>query len=86
MRVRYYGFLANRHRHDKLAWIRRLLGQTEPIHAMPANVGDCVDTQEQELLDSFHLCPECRKGRLRVVAQLPAKPVCFLASWSFDSS
>jgi len=86
MRVRYYGFLANRHRQDKLARIRRLLGQPEPIHAEPADVGECVDTQEQELLDPFELCPHCRKGRLRVVAELPAKPVLFLASWSFDSS
>jgi len=86
MRVRYYGFLANRHRQDKLARIRRLLGQPEPIHAEPADAGEGVDTEGHELLDSFHLCPHCRKGRLRVIAPILVQPVFFLASWSFDSS
>jgi hypothetical protein len=85
MRVRYYGFLANRHRADKLARIRLLLGQQPPIPSEPSDPA-AGDVEEHELPDSNELCPACRKGRLRVIAPLPAKPVLSLGSWSFDSS
>lgn len=87
MRVRYYGFLANRHRQEKLARIRRLLGQPETLDNESSDSVTCVDADEQEpTTDSVDLCPECRKGRLRTIAPLPPKPVLFRDSWSFDSS
>jgi hypothetical protein len=87
MRVRYYGFLANRHRQDKLESIRRLLGQAEPSDTEPSDSLAAVDAEGQETTtDSADLCPECRKGRLRLVAPLTPQPVFFLDSWSFDSS
>ena len=87
MRVRYYGFLANRHRKDKLEQIRRLLGQAEPIDTEPSDSVIGVDAQGQETTtDSGDRCPECRKGRLRLVAPLTPQPVVFLNSWGFDSS
>jgi len=84
MRVRYYGFLANRHRADKLERIRFLLGQ-QPlcVGSGPPAIQPGEDPAEHELLDNSQLCPHCEKGRLRVVAPLPVKP---LPSWSFDSS
>jgi hypothetical protein len=86
VRVRYYGFLANRHRSEKLERIRSLLGQpTSSIHQEPSTASR-HESQELEPLDSNELCPLCKKGRLHVVAPLPAKRVFFHRSWSFDSS
>ncbi|MDX1429120.1 MAG: IS91 family transposase [Rhodothermales bacterium] len=84
MRVRYYGFLANRHRAQKLERIRFLLGQQSlSMRSEPPTVQPGGDLADHELPDTNQLCPHCKKGRLRVVAPLPVK---HLPSWSFDSS
>lgn len=85
MRVRYYGFLANRHRALKLEKIRLLLGQqprstrSEPETLAPGE-------SDHQMVDSNHLCPECKKGRLRIVAPIPATSLPAHLAWSFDSS
>jgi hypothetical protein len=84
VRVRYYGFLANRHRTEKLDQIRFLLGQPPlSMNSEPPTSHPGEDPAEHELADTNELCPHCKKGRLRVVAPLP---VTHLPSWSFDSS
>lgn len=60
MRVRHYGFLANRCRRKKLARIRQALAQPPPE---PAG-----DTMTAEAADPP--CPNCRRGALKVVAVL----------------
>ncbi len=45
MRIRHYGYLANRHRQQKLATCRRLLGAATPT--IPA--GDVKQTEEPAL-------------------------------------
>ncbi len=86
MRVRYYGFLANRHRAEKLQRIRFLLGQ-QPLSnsSEPPTLPVAEDPGEQELPDTSELCPECKKGRLRVVAPIQATME-LPHQWSFDSS
>ena len=72
MRIRHYGFLANRFRQEKLALCRRLLGaSSEPI----------VDHQEDEAkvpmqsdTDASICCPNCGNGVMKIVQEIPATP------------
>jgi hypothetical protein len=61
MRIRHYGFLANRCRKEKLAKIRALLGQTP--HDMA--IDESATTKENDWP-----CPKCRQGRMRVRMEL----------------
>ena len=66
VRIRYYGFLANRHRHEQLARARELLAV--PV-AEPANQTASADSAPQ------HLCPLCRQGRMLLVETFePLRP------------
>jgi len=62
MRIRHYGFLANRCRREKLAKIRQWLSQavTEEV------TDEAAPGRENEWP-----CPECHRGRLRVISELP---------------
>jgi len=75
-RIRYYGFLGNRHRQEKLAQCRKLLGfpGTEPNTAAPEQPEDYRDRCEQLTGISLRQCPVCRQGRMVEVEQLPAVP------------
>jgi hypothetical protein len=75
-RIRYYGFLGNRYRKEKLARCRHLLG-------MPAYEGDepaketVPDYQERyEVLTGVSLrrCPVCHEGCMQVIELLPPNP------------
>jgi hypothetical protein len=69
VRIRHYGLLANRHRREKLARCRELLGTaaagegevTESI-VRPESPGPVTPTRA---------CPNCGAGRLVVIAELP---------------
>ena len=72
MRIRHFGFLANRVREEKLGRVRTLL---EPP-AMPAAIaamigrdgGDRVSIEFDNPEDSAApLCPHCKNGRLRLI-------------------
>ena len=60
MRVRHFGFLANRCRAQRLAQIRAALAAPPPAAAQP----------EQAAPGDGYPCPKCRTGRLRVSAHL----------------
>jgi len=75
MRIRHYGFLANRCRQQKLQQIRIALMQ------QPANQGDneqpsqnrfdhANDRKNEEVLS---LCPECQQGPLLIIGEIAAK-------------
>jgi hypothetical protein len=74
-RIRYYGFLGNRFRQEKLALCRQLLGmapqqvpQTQPVDL------DYQDHHEQLTGISLRICPVCHRGHMVVVEQLkPAR-------------
>jgi len=75
-RIRYYGFLANGHRKDKLTTCRALLGLAEPHRPFIADLDAFLE--KQGIDDS--LCPRCGQGRLRLVyAILPYHdpPACY---------
>lgn len=73
VRIRSYGFLANRRRKKLLALCRSLLAAPPPpvAQALPNPV-----TQ-------FPLCPACRAGRLHIVERTPPR---FSTHFRFDSS
>jgi hypothetical protein len=72
-RIRYYGFLGNRYRQEKLARCRQLLG-------MPACVASTQETKDyrdrSEALTGVSLrqCPVCHEGCMRVIEIWPRGP------------
>jgi hypothetical protein len=72
-RIRYYGFLGNRYRQQKLSLCRRLLGM--PIPAQQINgsspATDHRDRYEELTGHSLHQCPQCRQGQMVIVELLP---------------
>jgi len=68
MRIRHYGFLANRHRQQKLATCRRLLGCDEPADQQ-ADADPCESPPGEPPgeMEPEIRCPVCKTGRMHVV-------------------
>src|SRR6201993_2498207 len=73
-RIRYYGFLANRYREQKLTRCRDLLGM--PAAESPAleTAKDYLERYEELTGSSLWQCPVCRQGRMLVTQVLPRRP------------
>jgi hypothetical protein len=73
VRVRHYGLLANRGRHEKLARSRELLGMAVTPQGETAPVGpDPVAPPGHEAaVTPTRVCPRCGAGRMVVVAGFP---------------
>lgn len=73
VRIRYYGFMANRRRAENLARCRRLLDEQRPAETTP-KVMTADDTSAaaagSTAEDRNHHCPVCRQGRMRLVGLL----------------
>ena len=65
-RIRYYGFLSNRHREEKLERCRQLLGPESADSTTPATEPpkDYRDRYEELTGVSLRLCPVCRRGQM----------------------
>jgi len=75
MRIRHYGYLANRHRQQKLATCRRLLGVLEPATTeTPAEDPNITSPAPACEAESKPRCPACQKGRLRVIETFERRP------------
>ena len=70
-RIRYYGFLGNRHREEKLAVCRRLLGMPVAESAESPPNKDYLDRYEDLTGHSLRQCPRCQRGTMIVVQILP---------------
>jgi hypothetical protein len=74
IRIRHFGFLANRNREESLARCRRLLGASpQPLAseagaAKPASEPTATDVAPPES------CPVCRVGRMVMVEVIPRHP------------
>ncbi len=66
-RIRYFGFLANRHRAQKLATIRQLLGTPCP-HLEASSPPEANVCGSGEAIGE--LCPLCRSGRFQIIATI----------------
>jgi hypothetical protein len=78
-RIRYYGFLGNRYRKEKLACCRRLLGMSPceaPVEKTPK---DYRERYEALTGASLRQCPICHEGCMRVIEilrpSLPNQPI-----------
>lgn len=87
MRIRYYGFLANRNRGENLQRVRQLLSDEPGMNPNEmSGPQPPPGNRPGEPTDPLEICPQCKKGRLVVIAPIgaafdrPRKP------WSFDSS
>jgi putative transposase len=69
-RIRYYGFLANRYREQKLALCRELLDM--PTQEPPASeaANDYRQRYEELTGSSLSQCPICHQGHMLVIAVL----------------
>jgi ribosomal protein L37AE/L43A len=76
VRVRHYGLLANRHRQEKLARCRELLGMAVSPQGDPAPTDpDPVTPPAHEAtVTPTRVCPRCGAGRMVVVAEFPPMP------------
>ena len=63
VRIRHYGFLANRCRREKLALCRQLLNTKSSAPSLDSPRPNGTDPPER--------CPACRKGRMVVLQKLP---------------
>jgi hypothetical protein len=72
-RIRYYGFLANPHRQEKLEQCRQLLGVTATRESSsdPATLEDYRDRYERLTSHALRECPICHRGRMIAIQVLP---------------
>ena len=68
MRIRHYGFLANRCRSEKLARCRKLLAAEQEQEAVCGAAHQCEN--ELATLSEAALCPVCRHGHMRIIEML----------------
>jgi hypothetical protein len=73
VRVRHYGLLANRHRREKLARCRELLGRTVTPQAetAPADPDPVPPPGREAAATPTRVCPRCGAGRMVVIAEFP---------------
>jgi len=72
VRIRYYGFLANRQRNERLEHCRRLLGgEPEPT---PAADDKALLTKASDPQDTCRRCPACQRGKLVIIEVVPSVP------------
>lgn len=68
MRVRHFGFLANRSKQHALAQCRKLLGLPPPLPEIPKR--SAQDLLRELTGIDLNRCPRCQKGNMIVVAEL----------------
>ena len=69
VRIRHYGFLANRNRQANLSAIRKLLGMSAA--AKREEVASCEQLIKQLTGIDISVCPCCSKGKMRLVYEIP---------------
>jgi Putative transposase/Transposase zinc-binding domain len=76
VRVRHYGLLANRHRREKLARCRELLGMavTPQADTAPTDADPVTPPVPETTVTPTRACPRCGSGRMVVVAEFPPMP------------
>lgn len=80
MRIRHYGILANRYKKKNLSICREILG----LHPeLPEREDKSIREMMLELIGKdITQCPECKKGKMVVVAEIPDFKGVYRRSWS----
>jgi putative transposase/transposase-like zinc-binding protein len=73
-RIRYYGFLANRYREQKLTCCRALLDMPAPEPPALEIPKNYRERYEELTGSSLRQCPVCHRGRMLVIEILPRSP------------
>ena len=68
VKIRYYGFLANRNRAKNLKSIRRLMGLAE---SAPENIRPLEEMIQQIAGIDITICPCCNEGKMQFYAEIP---------------
>jgi hypothetical protein len=71
-RIRYYGWLGNRHRIEKLTQCRQLLGTSTPHAPATTEPVDYRDRYEALTGRSLRDCPRCGDGQMTVIDRVAA--------------
>ena len=76
VRVRHYGLLANRHRQEKLARCRELIGaaKTPQADTAPTEPAPVTPPAPETTVTPTRVCPRCGSGRMVVIAEIPPLP------------
>jgi len=78
MRIRHYGFLANRCKKQNLARCRELLGLCPDLPEIPEQ------TAQEKMLQLTGVdvteCPRCKQGRMKGIMELPIVSACISRS------
>ena len=82
MPIRYYGFLANRHRKEKVALSRKLLGVPEET-TLSAPETPRQTTEESTDSEPSTVCPACKKGPMLEIETIGPDPTRALMLASF---
>jgi hypothetical protein len=82
-RIRYYGFLCNRYREQKLARCRQLLGMPKDPSLTCDRSDDYRDHYEAVIGISLKECPVCHRGRMILLDVIPRSQT---RSYFWDSS
>ena len=69
-RIRYYGFLANRFRRDRLKLLRDLIPGSDYGASDPQVLTPDTDTEQEQETSRCPVCPRCKKGQLFFVEEL----------------
>lgn len=68
MRIRHFGYLANRCKKENISKIREQLGNT---HRLPEKVEETtVETIKRLTGIDLTVCPECKKGKMSIVKEI----------------
>ena len=73
-RIRYYGFLANRYREQKLTHCREFLDMPAPEPPAFEPAKDYRERYQELIGPSLWECPACHQGRMLVIEILPRSP------------
>ena len=71
VRIRHYGILCNRHRHEKLELCRSLL---EPHQAAEPELPEAEAPERSTSISPTRVCPVCGAGRMILIQELPPWP------------
>jgi Putative transposase/Transposase zinc-binding domain len=71
VRIRHYGILCNRHRHEKLGLCRSLLA---PCLAAEPELPDAEAPEKSTSISPTRVCPVCGAGRMILIQELPPWP------------